>query len=123
MKNKIETEEKNVNRCIEEDDILPGEEESIKMDEKQVINEKQIDKEEKNNDKKEIEKEEINDKINSLFSNTGEGNIYVSYNVYIIREGDTIETILNKYNITEEELKKYNDLSNLKLGDKIIIPS
>lgn len=120
---KEETEEKNVNRCIEEDDILPGEEESIKMDEKQVINEKQIDKEEKNNDKKEIEKEEINDKINSLFSNTGEGNIYVSYNVYIIREGDTIETILNKYNITEEELKKYNDLSNLKLGDKIIIPS
>ena len=93
------------------------------MDEKQIINEKQIEKEEKNNEKKEIEKEEINDKINSLFSNTKEGNIYVSYNVYIIREGDTIETILNKYSITEDELKKYNDLSNLKLGDKIIIPS
>lgn len=95
-------------RCIEEDDIIPGEKESMKMEEDNIQDE--------------VEKD-INTKINSLFSNMGDGNMYVSYNVYIIREGDTIETIMNKYNISEEELKKYNDLSNLKLGDKIIIPS
>ena len=31
--------------------------------------------------------------------------------------------ILDKYEIGLDELKKYNDLSELKLGDKLIIPS
>lgn len=62
-------------------------------------------------------------KIKSLFTNMDSSDIYVSYNIYIIREGDTVETILNKYDITDEELKKYNDLSDLKIGDKIVIPN
>ena len=45
-----------------------------------------------------------------------------TYQVYIIRENDTIETVLNKYNITRETLNLYNDLTELKLGDKLIIP-
>ena len=49
--------------------------------------------------------------------------VYVTYNVLIIRDGDTIDSILEKYNVTEDELKKYNDLSNLQLGDKLIIPN
>lgn len=48
---------------------------------------------------------------------------YVEYNIYILREGDTIETILDKYGVSLDELKNYNDLDNLKIGDKIIIPS
>lgn len=102
-------EENKIDRCIEEDDILPGEKEIIKMEE--------------NNIHEKIDKKDLNNKINSLFSNIGEENMYVSYNVYIIREGDTIEEIISKYNVSEEELKKYNDLSDLKLGDKIIIPN
>lgn len=48
---------------------------------------------------------------------------YVEYNVYILRDGDTIDTILDKYNTTIEDLKKYNNLDDLKIGDKIIIPN
>ena len=71
-----------------------------------------------------IEKEEVNEKINSLFSGfSKESEVYVTYNVFIVREGDTLETILDKYNIDVEELKKYNDISELKLGDKLIIPN
>ena len=102
------------NRCIDEDDILPGSEEIDKMD-------KKMDEEVKLN--KENKSDEINDKINSIFSNVGDGDIYVSYNVYIIREGDTVESIIDKYETTEEELKKYNNLTDLKLGDKLIIPA
>lgn len=47
---------------------------------------------------------------------------YKSYTVYIVREGDTIEQILSKYEITKETLEDYNDLTEIKLGDKIIIP-
>lgn len=61
---------------------------------------------------------------NSLFSNfSNDREVYVSYNVYIVREGDTIESIIDKYNIEIDELKKYNDLNELKLGDKLIIPN
>lgn len=75
-------------------------------------------------DKREESKEEIEDKINSIFNNnTFDSDVYVTYNIFIVREGDTLESIMEKYNITEEELKKYNDLSDIKLGDKLIIPS
>ena len=38
-------------------------------------------------------------------------------------EGDTIDKIIEKYNITKEELEKYNDLGDIKIGDKLIIPA
>jgi len=42
--------------------------------------------------------------------------------VYIVREGDTIDSIMSKYKITRDLLNEYNDLNELKLGDKLIIP-
>lgn len=69
-------------------------------------------------------KEQMEEKIDSLFNQFSKDNeIYVAYNVYIVRDGDTLESILDKYGIDLEELKKYNDLSELKLGDKLIIPN
>ena len=48
---------------------------------------------------------------------------YMTYRVYIVRENDTIESIIDKYNLTREELAKYNVLNNLNIGDKLIIPN
>ena len=85
-----------------------------------VEDEKYIEEEEEDTK----EKEEVEEKINSIFSNvSNDSDVYVTYNVFIVREGDTLDTIMDKYNITEDELKKYNDLSNIKLGDKLIIPN
>lgn len=68
--------------------------------------------------------EEVEEKINSIFNNGSfDSEEYVTYNVFILREGDTLDSIIEKYCVTEEELKKYNDLSNLQLGDKLIIPN
>ena len=68
--------------------------------------------------------EEVEEKINTIFNNSSFNNdVYVTYNVFILRDGDTLDSIMEKYNVTEEELKKYNDLSNLQLGEKIIIPN
>ena len=47
---------------------------------------------------------------------------YVTYKVYIVKENDTLETILETYKVDKEELSKYNVLDSIKLGDKIIIP-
>ena len=96
-------------RCIEEEDIHI----------EQVIMPDILDKEVTND-----LNEEVEEKINTIFSNSSFNNdVYVTYNVFILRDGDTLDSIMEKYNVTEEELKKYNDLSNLQLGDKIIIPN
>lgn len=48
---------------------------------------------------------------------------YSTYSVYIVRENDTIESILDKYKISLLELSDYNDTSNITNGMKLIIPS
>ena len=49
-------------------------------------------------------------------------NKYVSYNVCIVRENDTLDSIIEKYNTTIDNIKKYNVINEIKVGDKIIIP-
>ena len=66
-----------------------------------------------------IEDEEIKPLFTS-FGTTEEE--YRTYKVYIVREGDSLEQITTKYQITKEELEKYNDLKEISIGDKIIIP-
>lgn len=58
----------------------------------------------------------------NLFSGS-EAEGYRTYKVYMVRESDTIESIVESYGVTREEIEKYNDLSSVKLGDKLIIPS
>ena len=60
--------------------------------------------------------------VTDLFE-TDDSNSYRSYTVYIVRENDTIESIMTKYAVKKEDLEPYNDLSEIKIGDKIIIPA
>lgn len=61
--------------------------------------------------------------IGSLFEIKEKDEKFSTYKVYIVREGDTIESIMSKYSVNRELLDNYNDLSEIKIGDKIIIPS
>lgn len=56
-----------------------------------------------------------------LFDDSSEE--YLTYKVYMVREEDTIETITLKYGITKEQLENYNDIREIKIGDKLIIPA
>ena len=71
------------------------------------------------NDKKEVKE----NSINSLFDKLDNNENYKSYLIYIIRENDTLDNILEKYNVDIDIIKEYNDISDIKVGDKIIIPS
>ena len=55
--------------------------------------------------------------------NTIDKERYVTYRVYTITNNDTLDSIIKKYNITKEELSKYNSLENINPGIKLIIPS
>lgn len=48
---------------------------------------------------------------------------YVTYRVYTVTTNDTLEKILKKYDVTKEELAKYNKIDDINPGIKLIIPS
>ena len=61
--------------------------------------------------------------VKSIFDNMDENEGYVVYKVHIVTENDTIESIMEKYDVTKEALEAYNDLNDLKIGDKLIVPA
>lgn len=72
-----------------------------------------------------VEKKETESKVNvsSIFSSVASGEeTFSTYYVYIVRESDTVESIIDKYKTTREQLQNYNDLSDVKVGTKLIIP-
>ena len=48
---------------------------------------------------------------------------YLTYKVYIFKDGDSIEDLLEKYKITKEDLENYNNLEDIVPGVKLVIPS
>jgi len=63
------------------------------------------------------------DKLDNLFKEQNDSKEYSVYRVYLVSEGETLEYILDKYKVTKEDLAPFNDLDNLKVGMKLIIPS
>lgn len=64
-----------------------------------------------------------NEIISTIFDDLDESReTYATYQIYIVRESDNLELILQKYNITKDDLEQYNDIKELKIGDKLIIP-
>lgn len=65
-----------------------------------------------------------NNNVSSIFSSFKDNiETYKTYSVYIMKEEDTIDVVLQKYGVTREELEEYNDMSDIKTGSKIIVPS
>ena len=67
-------------------------------------------------------KEKVSEKnFNTIFNEVKESN-FSKYKVYIMRSEDTLESILVKYNVTMDKIKEYNDIDNINIGSKIVIP-
>ena len=78
---------------------------------------------ERKNDMDKVLEEMLQNSDKKSFFDSLDGNeTYSSYYVYIVKEEDNIDKILAKYNISKEALASYNDISNIKVGDKLIIP-
>lgn len=135
---------------IEEEQVIDEQVEDTTNDDKELLTEKEVEESQKvidnimNTEKKEevaieekkeepVIKNDIQEEVktttdtkvmNSIFSafaNTEE--TYTTYSVYLLRENDSIENIIENYGVTREELSYYNDLDNLNVGSKIIIPT
>lgn len=58
----------------------------------------------------------------NIFNINDDTETYGTLLVYIVKENETINTIITKYKTTVEELEKYNNLKDLTTGTKLIIP-
>lgn len=133
-------EKKEEERCIEDEDIndiIPldknmNKKESDNMlfnttleekEDKIIEDLKEDIKEESKDDIRDDIKEDIKDELKEISSSILiDQEEYVTYKVHIIRNDETIDTLIEKYNITKEELLKYNNLDNITIGSKIIVP-
>ena len=92
---------------------------------KNTINE-EINTEERLDDIKiEPLKEDIDTKdnfINEVVNQVDNKENFITYKVYKLNENESIESLVMKYHTTIDDLKEYNDISNINIGDKIIIP-
>ncbi len=110
----------------------PEEEEEIRMTEEKIETLEDREEVEKEEDTKtvstveenseEVNREEDNT-VKSIFDGLDENERYAVYKVHIVTENDTTESIVSEYGVTRDDLEAYNDLSDLKIGDKLIIPS
>ena len=108
-------------RCIEEETL-----DSIKVDKKEEV--LPVNDGRDNEPTINIENVNTNENINTnesvnLFDNISNAETYSTYYVYIVKDGDTIDKILEEFKVTKEELSNYNDISNIKANDKLIIPT
>ena len=59
----------------------------------------------------------------NIFENIDNSDTYVTYHIYIVKEDDNIDKIINQFGVTKEDISLYNNLEDIKKGTKLIIPS
>ena len=92
-------------------------------EEVRTVIEPEVKKEVKVEEKKEVPLETKVEVRENFLNNLNVTEAYRTYKVYIIREGDTLNSILERFQVTKEDLEAYNDISNITVGLKIIIPT
>lgn len=70
----------------------------------------------------EVVEADTKDKESTLFSPLQDDDTYGTFVVYVLQPNETINTVLEKYTTSLEEIEKYNDIQSLAVGAKIIIP-
>ena len=110
MLEKEQIDDEKLNRDI--DELLGLNENNIKQNDLNILDKKDIVKEETSNI--EITKSEE--------TNVEEKSEYVTYHIHIVKENETIEQVMSLYGTNIDNLKQYNDIEKIKVGDKLIIP-
>lgn len=113
IEDKKDKEERKSIDKIEDKELVDNKQELSLEDTREIKNES-TKSEEENRDN--IKSDDI---ISSINNNTDN---FVTYKIYKIHENETLESIVIKYHTTIDDLKEYNDLNNLNIGDKIIVP-
>ncbi len=67
-----------------------------------------------------VEEEEQSIQMNQMVQK--EVSEYVTYHIHIVKSDETLDGILKNYGSNMDIIKDYNDVTNIGVGDKVIIP-
>jgi len=72
----------------------------------------------------EVEEEQnITNEVNTIFNNLNDTEeTYSTYNVYTMKDEDSLEQVITKYQTDIDTLARYNQVEQVKAGDKLIFP-
>ena len=102
---------------------LNSEENVCECDERTDNNDELNDNKESNEVREEADeddKRKIEDSIIDMASNFNDD--FITYHIYIVSDVDTLDGIAEKYHISVDVIKEYNNVENLKSGMKLVIP-
>ncbi|MCI8575059.1 MAG: LysM peptidoglycan-binding domain-containing protein [Bacilli bacterium] len=122
------TEEREQPEMVEEEDLTR----LIETPEEEVMIKQMLDNEEKEEERVNIEpmitetkviKEDMKESEETIIQNVNPmDDSYATYHIHIVNSGETVETICTMYHSNLGLLSEYNDMSQVAVGDKIIIP-
>ena len=121
--------------CDEVDEIFEFIDNLSKDDEEdrsEIVDEDIIDNEVNVMDNNKLEEINIEDNViinnepvinyNNIYSFISDKKDFVTYKIYFVKENEDYQSISNLFNVSIDELSKYNEIKELKKGDKVIIP-
>lgn len=97
-----------------EEEVVPEKEEVEKIPE-ETETEEEIIMEEQTEDRVSLDNAILEDLNNRE-------DTYITYHIHICTEDETLESIANRYKISVEIIKDYNNIENITNGTKLIIP-
>ncbi len=93
------------------------------VEEEKIVDDKSkknvVDEERDDVDNDEVEEDALEEQ---LFNIDNSKETFGTFIVYMVRQNETINSIISKYNTSLEEIEKYNDIKDLSIGSKLIIP-
>ena len=80
--------------------------------------------EEDSQETKEEVKEDVEENDNKTIMNTIKDgdDTYVTYHIHLVIDGETMESIATMYNVNINLINEYNNITEINVGDKLIIP-
>lgn len=113
-----------INTIFFESDEREVEEETIEEEEETMPN-IIVEEVEKQEDVKGIDEVRLDQESADLIldSASNKDDEYTTYYIHLVKNGDTLESIISTYQTDITILKKYNSIDNINVGDKIIIPT
>lgn len=124
-------EKKEFDKFVESREIDANDIEEIKNEEAPILEEKEESRNDEildeNNEEHEEEfapleedKRKIEDSIIDMASNFDDE--FITYHIYIVNDVDTLDGIAEKYHISIDIIREYNNIENIKSGMKLVIP-
>lgn len=115
---KLESELAYIDNFLDNDGIIN--EELDEKDNDNIKEEPKIKEEIKDEQKEERLSETEEKTIMETIKNSDD--TFVTYHIHVVKESENIESICTMYNVNKNFLSEYNNIDNITIGEKILIP-